>query len=173
MSKTMKVLIAATAVLGLYVFAVSPLEEKREDIKERLFVEYKTLLKHERFISGGTDAREDLKALEEEVLSLEKRIIGKKDPSLAFASLQSTVQDMAEGAKLSINSIKPLEPVENGGYMIMPIFMDGTGDIASLDAFLKKLDRSWKLISLDKLNISTAPRGGLRIKMQISGLIHK
>jgi Tfp pilus assembly protein PilO len=173
MSITMKVLIAAAAVLGTYALLIAPLDGKREGIKESLFIENKTLLKYERFIAGGKDAKEELDALEKEVLSLENKIIRKKDPSLAFASLQSTIQDMAESAGLNINSLKPLEPVAHEGYTGIPIFMDGSGELSTLDAFLKKLDRSRKLISLDKLSVSTAPRGGLRIKMQISGLTIK
>ena len=73
---------------------------------------------------------------------------------------------MADRAGLSVNSVKPLEPEAHDGYQGMPLFMDSSGTTESLSSFLRMLDRSKKLISLEKISITIAPRGGLRVKME-------
>ncbi len=173
MSRTTIALIVVAALLAVHVLFIAPLDEKREAMQEQLFIDHKALVKFERFIASGADSEIKLDELRLELKKLEKNIINESDPSLAFASLQSEVQDMADGAGLSVNSVKPLEPEETDGYRSMPLFMDSSGGVEALSAFLKMLDRSKKLISLEKISISTAPRGGLRIKMEFSGLMKK
>ena len=171
MSRTTLGLMVVAAVIALYVLIISPLDEKREAIQDQLFVEHKALVKFERFIASGTNTRKELDALRQELVVMEHSIIDEKDPSLAFAALQSGLQDMAEGAGLNINSVKPLEPKEHDGYRTIPLFMDSTGNMSSLSSFLRMIDNSRALISLEKISITVAPRGGLRIKMELAGIM--
>lgn len=171
MNKTTLGLMLVAALLAIHLLFIVPLDESREELQERLFIEHKALLKHEQFISSGADAQKELKTLRKKVRKMEKSMLAEKDSSLALAALQSRVQDMAEGAGLKINSVKPLEPLEHEGYREMALFVDASGEMDSLSAFLKMIDRSSQLISLEKINMATAPRGGLRIKMQLSGLM--
>jgi Tfp pilus assembly protein PilO len=173
MSRTTLGILVASAIIAIHVLFVSPLEEKRPMLQDQLFVEHKALLKFERFTSSGENARQKLDELKKELAKTEKRVLKKQDPSLAFASLQEMVQDMAEGSGLNINSVRPLEQVEHEAYAGMPFFMDATGSTNSLSSFLKLMDASKNLIALDKLNIDRAARGGLRIKIQVSGLVLK
>ncbi len=171
MSRATLGLMVAAAVIALYVLLISPLGEKREAIQDQLFMEHKALVKFERFIASGTDTREKLDALRQELVVMERSIIDEKDPSLAFAALQSGLQDMAEGAGLNVNSLKPLEPEEHGEYRTIPLFLDSSGNISSLSSFLRMIDNSRQLISLEKISITVAPRGGLRIKMELTGIM--
>lgn len=171
MSRTTLGLMVVASVIALYVLFISPLDEKREPLQDQLFIEHKALVKFESFIASGADSRKELEGLREELAIMERSIIDEKDPSLAFAALQSEIQDMAERVGLRINSVKPLEPEEHDGYRTIPLFLDSSGDISSLSSFLRKLDNSRKLISLEKINISVAPRGGLRIKMELTGIM--
>lgn len=170
MSRTTLALAAAAALLGAYVLLVAPLEEKREGIKEKLFVEHRSMVKHERFISSARDTEVDIEKAAKELEEMEQFIIKESDLSLAFASLQSKVQDMAESAGLRITSIKPLQAVGYEGYRGLPIFMDCTGGMGQLSDFLNYLDSSWEFIAIDRLGISVLPRGELRVKIQLSGL---
>ena len=171
MSRTTLGLMVVAALIALYVLFISPLDEKRELIQQQLFIEHKGLVKFERFIASGADSRQKLDELRKELKVLSRNIIDEKDPSLAFAALQSDIQDMSEGAGLSINSVKPLEPRKHEGYRTMPLFLDSSGSMSSLSSFLRMLDNSRKLISLEKISIPVAPRGGLRIKMELAGLM--
>ena len=171
MSRTTLGFMVVAAVVAVYVLSIAPLDQKREEMQERMFLEHKALLKYERFATGGDDAKRELETLRRKVAKLEKRIIDEEDRSLALASLQSKVQDMADGSGLKVNSVKPLEPEDIEGYRTLPLFLDTSGGMGQLSSFLKMLDRSGDLVSLEKINISRAPRGGLRVKMQLTGLM--
>ncbi len=173
MSRTTLGLMVVAALIAVHVLFIAPLDDKREAMQEQMFIDHKALVKFERFLASGADSQKKLDELRQELKKLEKNIIDESDPSLAFASLQSDIQDMADGAGLSVNSVKPLEPQEADGYRTMPLFLDSSGGMEALSAFLKMLDSSRKLISLEKINIAAAPRGGLRIKMEFSGLMKR
>lgn len=173
MTRTTIALIAVAAVLAVQVLLIAPLEGKREQIKEELFVKHKALVKYERFIASGAGAQKQLETLRNELSGLEKKTLNEKDTSLAYASLQSMLQDMADRAGLKVNSVKPLENVDHEGYSEMPLLLDCSGAMGALSTFLKRLDRSGSLVSLEKIRITTAPRRGLRIKMQLTGIMQR
>lgn len=171
MSRTTIALAIAAAIIAMHVLIVAPMGDSREAIQEQLFVEHRSLMKHERFIAEGHGATEELEALKGALKRQERRIVNEKDPSLAFATIQGKVQDMASGAGLRVNSMKPLAPKDIGTYSRMPLFLDATGDMRGFSSFLKLVDSSEDLLSLDKLSVTVAPRGVLRIKMELSGLM--
>jgi Tfp pilus assembly protein PilO len=165
------VLVTIAALLGAYIFLVSPLEGKREGLKERLFVEYKTLRQHEEFISSTENAQAEVEQALEELTTMEKHVIQKKDTSLAFAELQKKVQRLAETSGMRVTSIKPLSAESRYGYGVLPIFMDFTGSISNFSTFLRRLDKSSEFIAIDRMNISRVPLDKLRVKIQLSGLM--
>jgi Tfp pilus assembly protein PilO len=170
MKRSTLVLMIIAALLGAYVFLVSPLEGKREELRERLFVEYKTLRQHEEFIGSTEDAQTEVEEALKELTDMEKHVIQNKDTSL-FAELQKKVQRLAETSGMRVTSIKPLSTENRHGYAVLPIFMDFTGSISNFSSFLRRLDRSSEFIAIDRLNISRVPLNKLRVKIQLSGLM--
>jgi Tfp pilus assembly protein PilO len=171
MNRNVIFLAALAAVLGVYVFLIAPLAEKRAGMRERLEMDYATLVKHERFIKRTKDTGVQLEGARKELGELEKSIIRSKDKSLAFAKLQAKIQDLASAAGLRISTIKLLPAVTHKGYFGLPIFVDSTGDIRNLSNFLRFLDSSREYIGIEALDISTSPKGKLRIRMQLAGLM--
>jgi Tfp pilus assembly protein PilO len=171
MKRSTPLLMMIAALLGAYVFLVSPLEGKREELRERLFVEYKTLRQHEEFIGSTEDAHAQVEEAVQELTDMEKHVIQKKDASLAFAELQKKVQRLAETSGMRVTSVKPLSAESRHGYAILPIFMDFTGSISNFSAFLRRLDKSSEFIAIDRMNISRVPLNKLRVKIQLSGLM--
>lgn len=162
---------AVAAVLAAYFFLISPLSEKREELKENLYTQHKTLVKYEKFISNTKQSEEELLHAREKLREMEQYIIDKPDVSLAFAELQTSIQKMAKTAGLSITSIKPLPAVDYPGYKGLPLLVEATGNIGNFGKFLNHLDSTWQFISVDKINVNTAPRDKLRVKVQLTGLM--
>jgi Tfp pilus assembly protein PilO len=165
------IILVLAAIAGVYIFLVSPLEDRRAELGEQLEARYATLMKHERFILRTKNADIDLEDARKELQKMEQFIIQATDTSLAFAELQTKIQDIAASAGLSIKSIKPLPPVTYKGHKGLPIFMDATGGIRQLSRFLNHLDSTWEFISIDSMNVATTQKNGLRIKIQLSGLM--
>jgi Tfp pilus assembly protein PilO len=78
---------------------------------------------------------------------------------------------MATNSGFSVTSIKPLPTVEFKNYTGLPIFMDCNGNVKDLSNFLRRLDDPNTLLDIDRLNISAQQDGGLRIKIQLTGLM--
>jgi len=171
MSRNIIILAAVTALLTLYVLFISPLDEKRSTLKDELYVQYKSLIKHERFISSTQNAQEELEKARTDLEAKENHIIIASDVSLAFAQLQTKVQDMAKQAGLTVTQLKPLQAEDKKvGYKLLPLFIDCRGEIWQLSKFLNFLDSTPDFISVDRLQV-TETQGKLRIKVQISGLM--
>lgn len=162
---------AIVILLGAYVLFVAPLSEKREELKESLQAEYMALKKYEGLIQSTEKAETGLKAAAAGLKKMERTIIRATDTSLAFSRLQMKIQDIAEASGFRITSIKPLSAVSHTGYTGLPIYLDGTSDIAGLSNFLKALDSTRTFINMERLEVSTAPQGALRTKMRLSGLM--
>ena len=171
MSRTTIAIIAVTAILGAYVLLVRPLEEKRAELKEKLEMNYTTLVKNERFIKRTEKAGVELEDARQELEEMEQYIIPSVDTSIAFAQLQTKIQNIADSAGLRVTSVKPLAPINYKGYKGLPIYMDSLGDIQQLSRFLNYLDSTWEFISLDSLSVSATTQQRLRIKVQLSGLM--
>jgi Tfp pilus assembly protein PilO len=171
MTRRTIILIVIAVVVGFYVFYVDDLAEKRPALQEKLEMDFTTLMKHEKFIQRTKMAGVDIEDALEELAEKEKHIIHTTDQSLAFARLQKKIQDLAYETGLRISTIKLLPAVAHNGYTELPIFMDSTGDISNLSEFLKHIDSGKDFIGLDELDISSAPKGRLRVKMQLSGLM--
>jgi len=161
---------AVAALIAFYAFFISPLSEKRKEIQDNLFIQYKSLLKHERFLKNAQNAEEELKKAQTELEKKEDFIIRESDVSLAFAKLQTKIQDMANTAGLTITSFKPLQPEsQKVGYKRLPLYMDCRGNMAQLSDLLNYLDSTPEFIAIDSLQISALPQGELRIRIQLSG----
>jgi Tfp pilus assembly protein PilO len=171
MSRTTIAIIAVAALLGSYVLLIRPLEEKRAEIKEELEMNYTTLVKNERFIKRTEKAGVELEDARQELEEMEQYIIPSVDTSIAFAQLQTKIQNIADSAGLRVMSVKPLAPINYKGYKGLPIYMDSMGGIQQLSRFLNYLDSTWEFISLDSLSVSGTTQNRLRIKVQLSGLM--
>ena len=171
MNRNIIIISAVAAIIGAYVLFVSPLQDKRVPLREKLGVNYTTLLKYQKFMNASKGAGERLDAAQTRLRQLEQYISKKTNTSIGFAELQDRAQGIAEKAGLSIKSVKPMPTVQQEHYTSLPLYMDFTGDIVQLSAFLRAIDKGRVFISLDRLSIKTGNKGQLRIKMQVSGLM--
>lgn len=159
------------AMAAIYFFTVAPLTEKKMDLRERIERKYLALIKHEAFIQRAEKAGAKLKNALKELDEMEQYIIHPVDASLAFADLQMKVQDMAGGAGIRIVSIKPLPAVDYDSYRGLPISIDSTGSIKQFSEFLRRLDSTKEIISLEQIDMAIVKHDVIRIKMEILGLM--
>lgn len=168
MRKSIVVAAVFAAIVGIYVFFISPLEGKREELREKLREQHAVLGEYEEIVRLGEGG---LKAAKAELLRIERHVIAPTDESLAFSKLQIKVEDFASDSGLLITSIRPLLAVKCGHYVGLPIHLDAISDIGQLSEFLRKLDSSSLYMRIDKIDVSQAPQELLRVRMQISGLM--
>jgi Tfp pilus assembly protein PilO len=171
MNRTIAVIGIIALLAAAYVLIVEPLAEKRVEMQDKLQTDYGTLIKYARYKRLKNRAGKRLEVAQQNLENVERLILPTSDTSVAFAKLQRNVQGMATNAGLTVTSIKPLPTVEFKNYTGLPIFMDCNGDIKELNNFLKRLDAPGVFLDIDRLNISAQQDGGLRIKIQLTGLM--
>lgn len=172
MTRKAAMMIGLAVTLALYYFAILPLEAGRPAMQEELRAERATLMKYKRFLETVKDGEGQLKAAKERLEELERGMVPASDVSLALATLQGRVQDKVQASGLQILSIKSQVAEDGkGGYKVLPIFIDCTGDTSELSKLLKSLDSAGSMISVDSLSVSVLRANMLRIKLNISGLM--
>ncbi len=172
MNRRLMSMVTIAVVLGVYVFLLAPLPEKRTALQDRIETDYVTMLKYERFLERAREAAPKIEESRRRLDELETNVLPRTDTSVGFARLQIDLQGLAEKAGLRIASVKPLPAVSYRYYTGLPIYMECTGNIRQLGSFLKSLDERLLFIGVDRINIVKTP-GGLRIKMQLSGLMSR
>lgn len=156
------------AIAGIYAFFISPLDGKREELRETLRERHAVLEEYEEIVRMGEGG---LKTAGERLKRLERHVISATDESLAFSRLQIKVEDFASDSGLLITSVRPLTAVKYGDYVGLPIYLDALSDIGQLSEFLRRLDSVAVYIRIDKIDVSRAPQDLLRVRMQVSGLM--
>lgn len=171
MSQTrLLILIAVAAVIGAFLLA-DKLDAKRAAMRETLEVNYATFAKKRDFIlrtiKAGPEMKESLIDLEHS----ESNIIGKTDPSLAFATLQGKIQDMAQSSGMKIYAIKQLPAAAHKGYTSLPLYVDMRGTIETFSEFLRFLGSTNDFIGIENISVTSSSQGVLRVRVQLAGLM--
>ena len=172
MKKQRTALIALAAAVALYLLVISPIEASRARIMAELPQKQASLAKHRDFISKYSAEKERIDEHRQELREMEGFIIPESDPTLAAASVQSRVQDIAASAGIKVNSIRALTPVREKGYSKLPVYVDGDGSMKNISRLLKIMDSSPEMLAVEKVEISSTRKGSqLRVKIQLAGLM--
>jgi len=172
MKKHKRALIALASVIAIYILVISPLEKARESLREEIPQKQASLAKYRNFLLKYGDEKQRMDEHREKLRQMESFIIPESDPTLAAASVQSTVQDLAALAGIRVNSIRALTPVREEGYSRLPVYVDGVGRMKDISTLLKMVDSSREKLAVEKLDISTQRESGkLRVKIQLAGLM--
>lgn len=162
--------------LGLYFYILTPIAAKREDIKKSIDAKYATLSKYEQFITKEKETGGEIKNATHELERMEKNIISVSDESIAFARLQSRLQDIADKSSINIVAVRTRPATTSSGYLIVPVEMEGTADMKALNDFFRLVDSSRDYMRVDKIEINASGLGAdptLRVRILVEGLSRK
>lgn len=172
MKKPMTAITAVVALLAIYLLIISPMKKARQQIGQTLPARQALLSKRMDFIKKYSAEKDRINEHRKQLEALELYTIHESDPSIAAASVQSRIQDMAESAGIKINSIRALPPVVMDGYSTLPVYVDGRGAMGNISKFLKLIENSLEMLTMERLDIATTrTRGQMRIKIQVAGIM--
>lgn len=164
----------AAFLLLFYVLAVSPIEGKKELVRERLGALYEKLQKYRHLMSGGEASRDILARERQELEKLEKGLIKESQEPIAFASLQLRIQELAAKSGLVTTTIRPVKAEKDGFYTWLPISIEAEGGIRQISDFMKALDSAYSYMRIENLSINQKDlrdEKQLKLRMQIAGLV--
>jgi Tfp pilus assembly protein PilO len=174
MRKSIAVIAVVGAIIASYVFFIMPLSDRRAEIKDSLEAKYVTIHKYETYLKAAEKTGDELDAAVKEINNIESYILQDTDESLAFVRLQGYIKDFADKSGIKILSIKPLSVVKYKHYANLPVQLEASGVISQLSEFMRHIDKSKRLLRIDKLNINVTNiqmPSEFKIKMQVSGLM--
>lgn len=174
MKRYTAIVIVIAALVFVYALTSLFLSPRRPDMREELASKFRALEKYQSLVNGADGIRAETGKIRAELDKLEKAVSPMTDESLAFARLQSEIQELAGDSGLVIVSMKTREPVKYSGFIGLPVEVEAKGGIEALSMMLKSLDDPSSFISVERLDVS---RPGvradeeLRIKLNVTGLM--
>jgi Tfp pilus assembly protein PilO len=174
MRKPFLIICVLAAAVLFYYLLIQPLEDRTDELRDKLNQEYATLEKYRGFTVGASVSREELSAARAGMDKLEKGVIPRTKEPVAYAELQLRLQDMMGKAGLNLTSIRTLPPIKQKGYATLPIYMEAEGGISELSSFLKSIDTPESYLRVEEMSISVKDlreQKDLRIKLKLSGLM--
>ncbi len=167
-------LILLAVVLG-YIF-LDMLTQYRNEIRDSIAEEYRTLNNYDSAIKDARDIERELVEYRQQINSLESHILTSGTASMAAAELQGIAEDSASKAGINILSVRPMNTMDYRDYTEVPIQVDGTGNIKQFRDFLKSLEDSRIYLRVGRLTVTvtnTVSPKELNLKLVVSGIIKR
>ena len=173
MRKNSYLILALLCICSVYLFETYILTPATENYRESLEKKYKTLQRYEYVVKGAGATEDQVKALNNDLKNIEKRLIAEKSDLLASARLQREITELTNKTGLNVATIRPMNEVELNGYRIIMVYFEGNGDIKQVSEFLKLVESDPLMLKIDKLSLNITNMQNtddLKFKIQISGL---
>jgi len=151
-----KFLTAGAVAVCLFVllkFLVLPFFDERGQVKEDLAFKVQTLKKYEGYLKEHSALEQKLKALSKEDRKTNRSLLKGETPSLAAADLQKIVDKIAGKSKVSIKSVKVMDPGEDEDFMTIPVRVQFEGDLTKMTKFVEFIETEGKLLTIPELKI--------------------
>ena len=141
---------AAVGLFALFKFAIGPLfaysRELSEEIESLKFQYEKSV----RAISQRAAVDYELNELKRIGADLESSLIHARNPNVAGAKLQQTLDGFLQQSNLKTRSKKILKSEERGGFLHVPVELSATGTLSEVKDFLSRIMNFWGLNRREK-----------------------
>ena len=172
MRRRLSVILTISTLFLLYFSYLLPMQEKRQLIREELFTKTRTLKSYKELIHKGKDVEEKLRKLAKNFLEKEKELIAADNNSLGMVRFQEVLRSYADESSIKVISTKTMNIIKHRYLIGLPVQITATGDMKNISEFLRLIEQSPYLISIDNLSIRMMNRkrpGRLRFKIGFSG----
>ncbi len=176
MIKKVGSLIIAVLLVAMYVNYIRPIPDKRQEIREEIFIKKKKLKKYLTLTKQKDEIAGELMNLKLRIEKMKDAFLPVKNETLGLVTIQQIVREIAEKTDLRIVSLRPVD-IFTGNFLIgLPVQVTAIGDMKAITEFLKGVVKSPYLLSLDAMNIrviNIQKPDKIRIKFTITGYIAK
>ncbi|HUT02950.1 MAG TPA: type II secretion system protein GspM [bacterium] len=151
-----KVLIIGSLVISVFVlirFAIVPLyrySRKTSDEIESVRFQYE---KSAQLISQRAALDYELNELKKIGANFEALLIHARNPNVAGAKLQQTLDGFLQQSKLETRSKKIMKAEERAGFISVPVELSAAGSLSQLRDFLTKVMNDKMLLQVTKLTL--------------------
>jgi hypothetical protein len=165
-------ILIALGLLFAVTLGVDSLNDKRQLLREELYLRAKKLHKYRAILRNRDEVKEKLKVTEERLSELKKGLLRADTPSVAMVNLQEIIREYIDKASLQPISMRPLAPVKLGRLTGYPVQITASGTIKEIVEFLKLVHQGEYLMDISFINMrqkNIREPGMLRFKIEIRG----
>ena len=167
------ILLGALLIVTVLLFQNYYLAPRSEKMHAEIQSAYGTLQKYEVYLKGSGITDKEIQTAIADMKKLEERLLPEKSEFLSSASMQRIVSELAEKAGLNVLTIRPMNVVKDGNFLVVPVYFEGSANIKQISDFLAASEKSPIMLKIDKMSYNVTNMQNpkeLRFKIQISGL---
>jgi len=165
----------ATVVVFLSVkYVIDPFIDRQRSVREEIPVRIQQLQKYRQFVAGKSRADEYLKRIRALSQRSAQKMLPGATPPLAAANLQDILKTLSAKNLISIKSEKVLDTKPLDSFQRIPVQIEFTSTITSLNDFLYDIEAYEKLLFVDDLTVRVTSRRNprdVRATLVVTGLM--
>jgi len=149
------VLVGVLAVgFFVYTYFLGPFLEKQREVERELKGNLEILNRYKQMVAEKPKLESEIKATEEELKELDKRLLSGQEPALAASELQKLLREIAAKVGIEIQRENPIRKTEDAKiYLKIPVNIQFTTDVDKLTRFLYEVESHTKLLKVAEMQI--------------------
>ena len=166
--------IAAAIILFSVKYVIDPFIQGQRSVREEIPVRIQQLKKYRAFVAGKSQSEENLKRIRALAQMSEQKMLPGATPPLAAANLQDILKTLSAKNLISIKSEKVLDTKPSDAFKRIPVQIEFTSTITSLNNFLYDIETYEKLLFVDDLTVRVTSRlnpRDVRATLVVTGLM--
>jgi len=169
-------LIALTAGILLYFYAILPVAEAKKRAEDEIVLNQKILSKYAEILQTRKNIEESLDRALKQNEEVQKKLLPGETPQLGGAHLQDVVKKLSDKYGISLRSFRILEPKDLGMYRKISLQIDfnplnSMGNLTQFIYDLENQDKEIFISDMDLLIFNPRMPGNIQGNMVISGLM--
>ncbi len=151
-----KILIIGSVVISVFVlirFAIVPLYRYSREMSDEIESTQFQYEKSARSVSQRAALDYELNELKKIGANFEALLIKARNPNVAGAKLQQTLDGFLQQSKLETRSKKIMKTEERAGFVSVPVELSATGSLSQLRDFLTRVMNDKMLLQVTKLTL--------------------
>ena len=176
MIKKVGSVLIALLLVALYVNYIKPIPEKRQEIREEIFIREKKLKKYRALTKQKDEIAGELMKLKLRLDRVKQELLPVKNETLGLVTVQQIVREIAGKTDIRIVALRPIDILRGNHLIGLPVQVTAIGDMKAVTEFLKGVVDSPYLLSLDSMNIrviNIQKPDKIRLKFTITGYIER
>jgi Tfp pilus assembly protein PilO len=160
-----------------YTYFLEPFLIKQQEVERELKANLEILTRYKRMVAEKPKLEAEIKAAEDQLKDLDKRLLSGPEPALAASELQKLLREVAVKVGIEIQRENPIKKTEEVKmYLKIPVNIQFTTDVNKLIRFLYEVENHTKLLKISEMQIQVRDEINARaifVDLTIAGIAKK
>jgi len=167
---------AAVCAFIILKFLLFPFYDGVVQRKNDVALKEKTKVKYLAFLQDRAKIQDRLNGSSREQANVQKSLLRGETPALAAADIQKVVDGFAKESKVSVQSVKVMDPEQDENFTVVPVQIIFSSDLTRLRKFIQGIERDRKLLTIPELKIRVKNQirpQDISVTLEVAGFMKK